>query len=244
MKNFLYNYLLPCLFVFTLLILPFLYLNEKPENYADSLKEYISNMDVFYSFYKTFTILAYSTCIVLISMYLIIFVNIFNDFFVTFIFNCCALLGPIPKLALYPLLLMILGIDDTPKIIVGFFSIFVIVFNDVFRSIKKLESSALMDIIFIYQKKSVTGLFLFYFKGTLLSMAESLRVGLMYGLVTIIGSEFIMSRHGIGVFIWKCWESYDIPKLLFTLILLSILSILISSIWPSRAWTKLKRYSL
>jgi NitT/TauT family transport system permease protein len=117
---------------------------------------------------------------------------------------------PLPKVAVFPLILAIFGIGDLGKIILIGIGIFYPLFINVVNATARLRASEFMDLVKIYRvKKSDVGLKI-YGRGIVTDVLVGLKTSLGYGFTLIVVSEFSASRNGIGHFIWRAWDSFHI----------------------------------
>ncbi len=150
--------------------------------------------------------------------YLVIRTKIFGQFFNFFFSSTYSL----PKVALYPFILLIIGIGDASKIFLIGLGMFYLFYFNAYAGIEQLESSSYYDIISVFQVNSIQRIWNFYFKGILPSLITGLRTGLGYGLVLVVVSEMSYSTNGIGLFIWNSWDQFRILDMFVGLFVLFI----------------------
>ncbi|MBC7711769.1 MAG: ABC transporter permease subunit [Rhizobacter sp.] len=130
---------------------------------------------------------------------------------------------PLPKVAIYPLLLLIFGIDDTSKIVLIGIGIFYLIFINLRIGIKRLLNSQSYDLVRIYKLTRFDYIWNFILKGTQQELITGLKLGLNYGLTLVVVSEFSTSNNGIGYFIWRSWDQFKIINVYSGILILSIL---------------------
>lgn len=134
----------------------------------------------------------------------------------------------IPVLAFYPLLIILFGLGDAPKIIIAFMlgvvAIIVNTLNGLDRVPRVLIKAARMARL----NRIGTAL-----KITLPSAAPYLLTGIKfavaYSLIGIIGSEFVMSTNGIGFEIAFAYNNFDNATMYPLILLVMIVSISINT---------------
>jgi ABC-type nitrate/sulfonate/bicarbonate transport system permease component len=138
-----------------------------------------------------------------------------------------AITYPIPKLAIFPLLLVIFGMGDASKIAMIAIGIFYLVFLNTTHGVERLSSSGYFDIVLIYRIPFWKKLFQVVIRGTLPEILDGIKIGMGYGLVMVVAGEFSASRRGVGCFMWNAWDQFRIKDLYCGLAILSLLGFMI-----------------
>ena len=142
----------------------------------------------------------------------------------------------VPVLAFYPLLIILFGLGDAPKVIIAFMlgvvAVIVNTLNGLDRVPKVLLKTARM---------ARMGWFATATKITLPSAAPFVLTGVKfavaYALIGIIGSEFIMSTEGVGFEIAFAYNNFDNATMYPLIVLVMLISITVNmalSIWEKR----------
>jgi len=129
---------------------------------------------------------------------------------------------PIPKIAIFPLILLVFGLGETSKYVTVAIAVFFLV---LFPTI-----AGVMGIPRIYidagHNLGARGL-AFYariaFPGALPLIFTGLRVGLGVALIIIVGVEFVGATSGIGYLVWNSWQLFSINRMFAGLLILSAL---------------------
>ncbi len=129
---------------------------------------------------------------------------------------------PIPKIAIFPLILLIFGLGETSKYVTVAIAVFFLV---LFPTI-----AGVMGIPQIYidagHNLGARGL-AFYariaFPGALPLIFTGLRVGLGVALIIIVGVEFVGATSGIGYLVWNSWQLFNINRMFAGLLVLAAL---------------------
>jgi ABC-type nitrate/sulfonate/bicarbonate transport system permease component len=117
---------------------------------------------------------------------------------------------PLPKVAIFPLLLLIFGIGDAAKIAIIATGMFYLMFISMRLGMLSLKQSVNGEIVKIYRIKGFNYYYHFLLKGILIDVLSGIKLGFGYGLTLVVVSEFSMSKDGIGNFIWKSWDQFKI----------------------------------
>lgn len=117
---------------------------------------------------------------------------------------------PLPKVAIFPLIMAIFGIGDAGKIILIGIGLFFPLFINVLIGTLRLHTSDYMDVAKIYGIKGVNLWWRIYGRGLATDVLTGLKASIGYGFTLIVVSEFSASRNGLGHFIWRAWDSFEI----------------------------------
>lgn len=139
-----------------------------------------------------------------------------------------ALTYPLPKAALFPLMLLLFGLGNGAKIFLIGIGMFYLVYLNVHHSLQKLLTSKLMDVVKLYQLSPFHFYYHFLFKGIFRDFLIGVKAALGYGLVLVVVSEFNISRDGIGRFIWQSWDQFRIVEMYSGLLILTIIGFVFS----------------
>lgn len=120
-----------------------------------------------------------------------------------------AFLYPLPKLVLLPLLMIMLGIGDAPKVAIVVIGVFFHVLLAVVHGVKGFASQyfEMVTVFKIPFWKRVTQV---YLKGLFPDILNGCKVGVGYGLVMVVAGEFIAAKNGVGFFMWNAWDQFRI----------------------------------
>jgi len=120
-----------------------------------------------------------------------------------------ALLYPIPKIAILPLIMLIFGIGDLSKIVVVFIgSFFLVLINTVHgvASISKIHHQVGQ----VYRIPRWNFVLRIILPGSLPAIFTGLKLAIGYSLVIVVAAEFSGANAGIGYLIWQSWETFSI----------------------------------
>ncbi|MDD4974873.1 MAG: ABC transporter permease subunit [Bacteriovorax sp.] len=139
-----------------------------------------------------------------------------------------ALTYPLPKIAIFPLILLIFGIGDFSKVILIAIGMFYLVYINVRSGTKRILNSSLMEIVHVYKIVGWNYYYHFLFKGVLRDFLVGLKASLGYGLLLVVVSEFSVSKNGVGHFIWQSWDQFRVIDMYAGILILSFLGLFIS----------------
>lgn len=140
-----------------------------------------------------------------------------------------AALYPIPKIAIFPLLMILFGIGEGSK--------FVAILLAAFFPMLIATQAGVNQISRIYfevaQNYGVRGKRIFthiLLPGSLPSMMAGLKMATTTGFVIAISVEVISAKAGLGVLLWFGWQTFRVSELYAVLVVISILGILMNYI--------------
>jgi len=132
---------------------------------------------------------------------------------------------PIPKLAIFPLLMIIFGIGEFSKIMAIAIGCFFLVLINAMSGVKNINK-VYFDVAKNYgasKKQLFTRVIL---PASLPMIFTGIRLALGMSLIVVVGVEFVSANYGIGALIWNAWETFEIEKLYVGIFLCALLGIL------------------
>lgn len=142
----------------------------------------------------------------------------------------------VPVLAFYPLLIILFGLGDAPKVIIAFMLGVVAVIVNTLNGLDRVPKVLLKTARMARMGWSETAM-----KITLPSAAPFVLTGIKfavaYALIGIIGSEFIMSTEGIGFEIAFAYNNFDNATMYPLIVLVMTISITVNmllGLWEKR----------
>ena len=146
-----------------------------------------------------------------------------------------AALGPmftalyaLPKIAILPLLLLIFGLTETPKILSVAISVFFILQINTVAGVVQIDER-ILEAARAYR---ATGWRLFRFvllPGATPSIFTGLQVAAGSGVIVITAVEFVASNQGLGFLIWNSWQLFQPAQMYVGLIVVSIIGALLTA---------------
>jgi len=128
------------------------------------------------------------------------------------IYPLVALLYPIPKIAILPLIMLVFGIGEMSKIvIVAIGSFFLVLIN----TLHGVDSVAKIyhDVAQVYCIKKHNFILRVILPGASPAIFTGLKLAIGYSLVIVVAAEFSGADAGIGYLIWQSWETFSIKAM-------------------------------
>lgn len=135
----------------------------------------------------------------------------------------------LPKIAILPLLLLIFGLTETPKILSVAISVFFVIQINTLAGIVQIDARVLEAA----RAYKATGLKLFtniLLPGAMPSIMTGLRVAAGMSVIVVTAVEFVASNDGLGYLIWNSWQLFQPSKMYVGLIVVSIVGALVTSL--------------
>jgi len=133
----------------------------------------------------------------------------------------------LPKIAILPLLLLIFGLTETPKILSVAISVFFILQINTLAGVMQIDDR-ILEAARAYR---ATGWRLFRFvllPGAIPSIFTGLQVAAGSGVIVITAVEYVASNQGLGFLIWNSWLLFQPAQMYVGLIVVSLLGALLT----------------
>ncbi|MEK6628666.1 MAG: ABC transporter permease [Bdellovibrionota bacterium] len=137
-----------------------------------------------------------------------------------------SLIYPIPKLALFPFFLILLGTGDSSKIAMIALGSFFLMYLSFELGLRRIYESEYFEIVRVYRISRLKIFWHIFFKGALPEIINGIKMGFGYGLVLMVGSEMTMSKNGLGFYMWNSWDQFQILNMYACLFWISFLGII------------------
>jgi len=129
-----------------------------------------------------------------------------------FFYPIVAMLYPIPKIAILPLIMLIFGIGELSKIVVVFIGTFFLVLLNTLHGVSDLQK-IYHDVSHVYRIRKINFVFRVVIPGALPAIFTGLKLAIGYSLVIVVAAEFSGADAGIGYLIWQSWETFSIKAM-------------------------------
>lgn len=139
-------------------------------------------------------------------------------------------LRPIPPIAWIPLIILMFGVDEFPKVLLVFIgSFFPIVMNT-------MSGVALVDDMYlkvgkIYKAKTWQMLRHVVFPAAMPTILAGIKIAISSGWMVVVAAEMLSSRSGLGFLINRGRDSYDVALIMVAMILIGVVGALLSAVF-------------
>lgn len=118
-----------------------------------------------------------------------------------------AALYPVPRLALFPLIMLIFGIGETSMVAIIGVGVFFPALINAMAGVRGIPE-VYFEVARSYGASPWNLLRRVVLPGSLPMVFVGLRLALGLSLLLVIGVEFISARTGLGAFLWMAWETF------------------------------------
>ena len=133
-----------------------------------------------------------------------------------------AALYPVPKIALVPMVVILLGIGEASKYAIVVISVFFLVVLNTMAGVLNVEERY-FDIARNNGAKRWDLVWTVALPAALPSILTGVNLGLGFALTVIVGTELLLPQGGIGALIWQSYQIYDIATIFAGLIVVALL---------------------
>lgn len=133
-----------------------------------------------------------------------------------------ASLYPVPKIALVPMVVILLGLGEASKYAVVVISVFFLVAINTVAGVLNLDERY-FDIARNNGARGWDLVWTVALPGALPSILTGINLGLGFALTVIVGTELLLPQGGLGALIWQSYQIYDIPTIFAGLIVVALL---------------------
>ena len=140
------------------------------------------------------------------------------------------LLYPIPKVVLLPILLVLLGLADAPKIVLISLTVFFQVLVAVRDAVRAVPESAILSV------RALGGSVLDEYRhvavpATMPAVFTSLRIGVGTAIAVLFIAEAMAGSTGLGYFIMQSWSMVNYPRMFAGIIAMALLGVVLYALF-------------
>jgi len=138
-----------------------------------------------------------------------------------------AFLFPVPKIALLPFLLILLGVGEPAFVLTGALSAFFQIVISTLAGVQTMDPR-LLDVGRNYGARGVRLFWKVILPAALPSIFTGLRLGLGLALVATVAVEFIAARSGLGHLVYRHWQMLSTTEMYGAFALVGALGLLLT----------------
>jgi ABC-type nitrate/sulfonate/bicarbonate transport system permease component len=129
---------------------------------------------------------------------------------------------PTPKLAIFPLLIIMFGLGDASKVALVTLGVFYMTCINALAGVQ-YANPIFQDVAQAFRVPASTRWFKIIIPSALPSIVTGLKLGIGQALILVVSAEFVSSNDGLGYFIWNSWQILDISRMFMGLAIVSII---------------------
>ncbi len=133
-----------------------------------------------------------------------------------------AAIYPVPKIALIPIIVVVLGLNEQSKIASVAISVFFLIALNVSASVMQIDAKY-FEVARSFGAKTWDIFWTVALPGSLPGIMNSIKISMGFALTLIVGVEFVGANEGIGKVIWDAYGNYALGTMLAGLLAIAIL---------------------
>lgn len=134
---------------------------------------------------------------------------------------------PIPKLAIMPLILLVFGLGESSKIFTIAIGVFYLVLINTMAGVLSIDPIYL-DVAKNYGASRWNFYRTVALPGALPMIFAGFKLGMGTALLLIVAAELTAAWAGVGYWIWRAYDMFDIERMFTALVMMSVLGYLLS----------------
>lgn len=131
-------------------------------------------------------------------------------------------LYPIPKTAIFPLLLLMFGLGEPSKYAFVAIGVFFLVLLNTMAGVMSIEQ-VYLDVGKNFGAKPRDLFFTIALPGALPHIFTGIRLAWGNALLLIVVAELLGARMGLGAFIWNAWQTFQVEQMYVGLVMISFI---------------------
>jgi ABC-type nitrate/sulfonate/bicarbonate transport system permease component len=140
-----------------------------------------------------------------------------------------ALLYPIPKIAILPLVLLIFGLGEESKYALVAIGVFFIMAINTQSGVRQIEPIYL-DVTRAFRIRPLSVYLHVVLPGAMPNIFTGLKLSIGVAVVLAVAAEFSAARNGLGYTIWNGWQTGQVEKMYVALVVVSVLGFLMTAV--------------
>lgn len=130
-------------------------------------------------------------------------------------------LFPMPKLAIFPLLIVMFGLGDPSKVALIALGVFFMTCLNTLSGV--LYSNPIhQEMAQAFRIPRMTRWFRVVIPSAMPSIVTGLKLGLGQALILVVSAEFVAAQEGIGRFVWDSWQVLDVSRMFMGLVVIAL----------------------
>jgi ABC-type nitrate/sulfonate/bicarbonate transport system permease component len=124
---------------------------------------------------------------------------------------------PTPKLAIFPLLIVIFGLGDASKNALVMMGVFYMTCINTLGGVL-YANPIYNDVATAFKMPMLTRWTRVAIPSAMPAIVSGLKLGLGQALILVVSAEFVSAENGLGAFIWNAWQVLDISRMFLGLV--------------------------
>lgn len=142
----------------------------------------------------------------------------------------------IPVFVFYPFFIVLFGLNDVPKVIIGFLLAVVAMITSTLNGLDRVPG-ALRKTAEVYRMSHLATTCLIVVPSAAPNIFNGIKLSIAYAFVGVLGAEFILSTGGIGYQIAYAFNDFDNPQMYSLVVLILVVVSIVNAVlfgWETR----------
>lgn len=141
-----------------------------------------------------------------------------------------AALYALPKIAILPLLLLIFGLTETPKVLAVTISVFFVMQINTVAGVRQIDQE-ILEAARAYGATGLNRFRLIILPGALPFIFSGFRIATGTAVIVVTAVEFVASNTGLGFLIWNSWQLFQPEQMYVGLVTVAVLGALLTGLF-------------
>jgi NitT/TauT family transport system permease protein len=133
-----------------------------------------------------------------------------------------ASLYPIPKIAIFPLVMAVFGIGEFSKYVLVAIAVFFFMAINSFAGVANVDR-IYWDVGRSFRVSRLRSILTIALPGALPMIVAGLRLSLGVSLLVLVSAEFVGAKSGIGFLVWNSWQVFDVEAMYVGILVIGLL---------------------
>jgi len=133
-----------------------------------------------------------------------------------------ASLYPIPKIAVFPLVMAVFGIGELSKYVLVAIAVFFFMAINSFAGVANVDR-IYWDVGRTFRVSRLRAILTIALPGALPMIVAGLRLSLGVSLLVLVSAEFVGAKSGIGFLVWNSWQVFDVEAMYVGILVIGLL---------------------
>ena len=133
-----------------------------------------------------------------------------------------AALYPIPKIAIFPLVMAIFGIGELSKYVLVAIAVFFFMAINSFAGVANVDR-IYWDVGRSFGASRTRAILTIALPGALPMIIAGLRLSLGVSLLVLVSAEFVGAKSGLGFLVWNSWQVFDVESMYVGILVIGLL---------------------
>jgi NitT/TauT family transport system permease protein len=131
-------------------------------------------------------------------------------------------LYPIPKIAIFPLVMAVFGIGEASKYVLVAIAVFFFMAINSFAGVANVDR-IYWDVGRSFRVSRLRAILTIALPGALPMIVAGLRLSLGVSLLVLVSAEFVGAKSGIGFLVWNSWQVFDVEAMYVGIVVIGLL---------------------